>query len=154
MEPNAEILDLERQVYAYAITHGANPVDQHYIETSRESDPRTYCRDCVQTAFAEVATRWLGNLDVEVWIGMSVGGEQDTCMRCDACGRLLSYCLTNYGAGEELAHFSKKRFPRKPLPPDVAYEISAMLSGIAYSKEPDDVAAAIRVGRRAKVRIT
>lgn len=148
MEPDAKILDLERQIYSYAQVR-RQPVDEYYVETTRQTCDGSYCRECVAAVFVTEQCRLLGDDKAEVWLGMSCGTENDHCMRCDTCGRLLSYSLTDYGARDELGHFSRTRFPRKPLPADTAYEISAMLSGIAYSGEPDEVAAAIRVGRRA-----
>lgn len=151
--PREEIIDLEHRIYSYAMNAGADPANEYWVETPRYTCAESYCRDCVAEPLATELCKWLGDDKADVFLAMSQGGEQDHGMRCYGCGRLLSYCLTDYGARDELAYFNRRRFPRKPLPADVAYEISAMLATIQFTKDDAEALTAVRVGRRAVARI-
>ena len=58
-------------------------------------DGNQYCWECLKKLFPD-----------DDWGGGAYSVEYDSCMHCETCGRVLSYVLTNYGAKEELEHFS------------------------------------------------
>lgn len=63
-----------------------------------------YCWDCLQ-----------GHLPADLEVGEHWGGgyvmESDGGARCEDCGKLLDYTLTDYGVATELAHFEQSRAP-------------------------------------------
>jgi hypothetical protein len=81
------------------------PEDGYFINgdvTSFED----YCGDCIDEAFAKAKAE---NPGKELFIGSTCGSEQDGCLHCAACGRLIAYTLTDYGVRDELAHFEENR---------------------------------------------
>jgi hypothetical protein len=97
----------------------------------------TYCRKCaLQALRAKPGAELDGGFHC----------ENDSCQHCETCGRLLDYTLTNYGAAEEINHFSKIRF-RKPLDRDQAYHIARMLGANTEDE------AAIKIAHRAVAKI-
>lgn len=104
-----------------------------------DADPSiVYCRGCVEKAVAQ-------NPDAEIDGGFTC--EEDGCQHCETCGRLLSYTLTDYGAREEIDHYSRVRF-RKPLNKGDAYHVARMLAAAEDDKH------AVAIARRAVRAIT
>jgi len=64
-------------------------------------DGNQYCWECLKKLFPD-----------DDWGGGAYSVEYDSCMHCETCGRVLSYVLTNYGAKEELEHFSEHTWER------------------------------------------
>lgn len=66
-------------------------------------------------------------------IGEHYGGgyecESDGVVRCEECGQLLSYSLTDYGVNNELAHFVEAD-TLEPLTPEEYCELSEIANGI------------------------
>lgn len=55
--------------------------------------------------------------------------EQDGCLHCDKCGKLLDYVLTDHGALEELQHFKSVKFRRiKRLDRETAYHLARLIA--------------------------
>ena len=98
-----------------------------------EDEGETYCLRCVK----QIANG-------RSFSGYGCAPEQDSCLHCHKCGKLLDYVLTNHGADEELNHFRTMRFRRdKPLGRETAFHIARMV----WAKDNDmDV---IRVAARA-----
>ncbi len=80
----------------------------------------------------------------EKYSGCGSSSEEDGCLHCGDCGKLLDYTLTDYGAESELEHFRKVKFRRsKPLDRETAYHLARLIA----AKEDDmDV---IRIAARA-----
>lgn len=98
-----------------------------------DDDAETYCLGCAK----KIA-------DGRPISSYGCAAEQDGCLHCHKCGKLLDYVLTNYGAEEELHHFKTMKFRRdKPLDRQTAYHLARLIA----AKENDmDV---IRVAARA-----
>jgi len=83
-----------------------------------DDEAETYCLRCV-TVVAK-------GREIDGYGGPS---EQDHCLHCHKCGKLLDYTLSNYGAREELAHFRTVKFRRdKPLDRDTAYHLARLIA--------------------------
>lgn len=52
--------------------------------------------------------------------------EEDSCCHCDACGCLLYYSLTEYGADLEKDHFTDNP-PTQPISQETAFHLLALL---------------------------
>ena len=77
-------------------------------------DGNQYCWECLKKLFPD-----------DDWGGGAYSVEYDSCMHCETCGRVLSYVLTNYGAKEELEHFSEHTWDWNN--PDDCYHVARML---------------------------
>jgi hypothetical protein len=71
-----------------------------------------YCPACIDAAVAaaSVSGLWADDPHEEYWqqpyaAGGYRGGASDHSPACENCGCQLWYCLTAYGASEEIAHF-------------------------------------------------
>lgn len=138
---NRAVLALEDAIFKRA----SNPPTEYFIETPDRTCGESYCPKCIDAALRTEVEKYPSGADVYKACG---SGENDNGLHCDECGCLLAYSLTDYGASDELDHFTKARgWSRKGLSPEVAFELCAMLRVVAY--RPEDIPAAIRVGRRA-----
>lgn len=55
------------------------------------------------------------------------GGEEDSCVHCGTCGKILEYILSDTGAASELDHFRSVKFRRsKRLDRDTAYHLARL----------------------------
>ena len=89
----------------------------HWIGGDDADQGPSYCRSCAE---AEVAAGRAEYVD---------GGwqqENDGCCHCETCGRLLEYTLTEYGASEEIDHYSGAEL-MGPISPEDAFHIAKML---------------------------
>lgn len=84
----------------------------------RDDDDGEYCRECFGKLFP--TDDW-----GDGWGGGAYNSEQDCCVHCETCGKLLSYVLTDYGAEEELNHFEDNEWDWDA--PDDCYHIARML---------------------------
>jgi hypothetical protein len=104
-----------------------------------DDETQTYCHACVIKVAAGRA-----------FTGYGCAAEQDGCLHCDKCGKLLDYTLTDHGAIEELNHFKTVRFNRnKPLDRQTAYHLARLIAAKDSDPEVIRIAAmAIRCMRR------
>ena len=70
--------------------------------------------------------------------------EEDGCLHCGTCGKILDYTLTDDGAASELSHFKTVKFRRdKPLDRNTAYHLARLIAA------KDDDMEVIRIAARA-----
>ena len=74
---------------------------------------------------------------------MSAGGaEEDGCLHCGTCGKILDYTLTDAGANSELDHFRSVYFRRdKPLDRNTAYHLARLIAAKGDDIETVGIAA-------------
>lgn len=109
------------------------PEDPHWICDGADDESHDYCRKCAK---AKIEKDGKGQLN------MSVAPESDSCIHCEECGKLLDYCLTNFGADAELDHFRAIKFRRnKPLDRETAYHLARMLAAKGDDFEAIEIAA-------------
>lgn len=103
---------------------------KHYLGSRAASPERPYwgfeeselhCWDCVKTVFSDQYGETGG------WDG-GFACEEDGCCRCEKCGKLLQYSLTDYGVESELAHFEE--YPPNDLSDDMCYELERIAYGV------------------------
>lgn len=104
-----------------------------------DDETETYCHACVVKIAAG-----------REFSGYGCAAEQDGCLHCDKCGKLLDYVLTDHGALEELSHFKTVRFRRdKPLDRDTAYHLARLIAARDHDMDVVLIAAkAIRCMKR------
>jgi hypothetical protein len=100
----------------------------------------SYCWPCAREARwkelptfgpAPVDKDWLTRDPIEQMIrdvidgGYYGQGESDNVERCESCGDLLAYSLTDYGARQEVEYFLEA--PVETLEPDTAYELAELI---------------------------
>ena len=103
----------------------------------------TYCLECAKIEYGfEAAPNGEG-------IDGGFGGEGSGCLHCDRCGKLLEYCLTDYGTRSEIGHYIEN--PPKFLTAEEAYHIAKALDGAPWL--PDLQGEAFAVAMRAMAAI-
>lgn len=113
-----------------------SPEPGYWLE---EECDETYCLRCIKKIAA-------GRL----YSGYGCAAEQDGCLHCSECGKLLDYVLTDHGALEELHHFKTVKFrPNKPLDRETAYHLARLIAARDNDLDVIHVAArAIRCMKR------
>lgn len=111
-----------------------NPEPEYWLDFEDGGDGNGHCLRCIK------------KLDAgrNKYTGSGGSTEEDGCLHCGTCGKILDYTLTDHGALEELAHFMTVKFRRnKPLDRNTAYHLARLIE----AKENDmDV---IRIAARA-----
>lgn len=161
---------IERLAYLemalYTLCPPADPPATHWLA---EDSCENYCYECAKAAVAkskgldgwpqrpagfshewspeqEAAYDLINELEEEIDGGFDT--HSDSSHYCTTCGKLLSYLLTEYGASEELAHFSDCKI--QAVDPELTYEISRVCLGLSWIGAPmDQVEQAIQIVRRA-----
>lgn len=96
-----------------------SPEMGYWLDFEDGGDGGTHCLKCIKKLDA----------GCDKYTGYGGAPEQDGCLHCGTCGKLLDYTLTDYGANSELDHFKDVKFRRnKPLDRITAYEIARMLA--------------------------
>lgn len=94
-----------------------------------------YCRSCALEKNETIA----GDLCT-----YGSASEQDGCLHCHKCGKLLSYVLTDHGANAELDHFKTKTFRKnKHLDRETAFHLARLIEA-----KPNDLNV-VRIAARA-----
>lgn len=111
--------------------YAAEPADPYWIEGE------SYCHEHAQEELAKRPGALLEG---------GYSSEEDSCVHCHTCGKLLDYTLTNAGTASEIDHFRTVRF-RQPLCKEQAFHVARMIGGA--QDNPD----AIRIAKRAVAKI-
>lgn len=122
-----DVADLVIKLDAYA----AEPDDPYWIEGE------SYCLEHAQIEIADRPGTLLEG---------GYSSEEDGCVHCHTCGKLLDYTLTDAGANAEADHFRKMRF-RRPLSRETAFHVARMLCGAQSDPE------VVRIAKRAADKI-
>jgi hypothetical protein len=110
------------------------PENGYWIDFEDGGNGETYCLRCVKKK----------DSGKEKYSGYGCAAEQDGCLHCSECGKLLDYVLTDHGAEEELHHFKSVKFRRnKPLDRETAYHLARLIAA-----KPNDIDV-IRIAARA-----
>lgn len=113
-----------------------DPEPAYWLEIEDGGDGQDYCLKCVKKKLP----------GSEQYSGYGGPAEQDGCMHCSQCGKLLDYTLTDHGAEEELNHFRTVKFRRnKPLDRDTAYHLARLIA--AKESDPEVILVAARAIR-------
>lgn len=78
----------------------------------------SYCLDCIMVLLP-------GAKSGDDYCGAYPAAEADSPARCERCGKLLRYCLTDFGFKEELAQFEEDGWDWNR--PDDCYEVYAVM---------------------------
>lgn len=116
-----ERLDLIQKLLDERASQPEPPYWFHSEGETGYSEGESFCLDCIRA------------LVPHAQIGVHYGGgyccEADGCEFCERCGKLLQYDLTDYGVGEELAHFTM--YPPANLDdPDECYHLAQVVGGL------------------------
>lgn len=77
----------------------------------------TYCRRCIEKLAKG-----------REFSGYGGAAEQDSCLHCHKCGKILDYTLTDHGALEELNHFKGVKFRAgKSLDRETAFHLARLI---------------------------
>ena len=77
------------------------------------------------------------------------GGDEDGCARCEGCGKLLHYSLTDHGVENELEHFLKYFDQHGAIEPETAYELARVFEyGKHIAELTDDLSRLASMVRR------
>lgn len=112
------------------------PEPSCWLDFADGGDGNAHCRKCIEKLDA-------GRDKFTVSAGSP---EEDGCVHCGTCGKVLDYTLTDTGADEELAHFRKVKFRRdKPLDRVTAFHLARLIA--AKDSDPDVIRIAARAIR-------
>lgn len=123
---------LMAKLEAYIATMDIPP--PYWLRGGNSESSYVYCRACADKA-AEA------DPDAEIDGGWS--GEEDTGLRCETCGKLLMYQLTDYGFSSEVDHYQENP-PTSPLSQEEAFHIERLLCAAS-----EDNAAALKIAEQA-----
>lgn len=94
-----------------------DPEPPCWLDFEDGGDGRSHCLRCIKK---------LDKGQDKYTVG-SPGAEEDTCLHCGTCGKILDYTLTDAGAEHELEHFRAVKFRRnRPLDRDTAYHLARL----------------------------
>lgn len=112
-------------------------LDLENIHWIRGEAGPNWCHDCGKTMAKHLRRRAPRKERREYILdGGFPSGDEDGCARCEGCGKLLHYSLTDYGAESELEHFLEHWKPQDKIEPETAYELARVFE---YGQHVDEL---------------
>lgn len=110
----------------------------YYPLDELDTDGSDYCWDCIR----ELHPEWVYG---QQFTGGQGYHESDSAKRCENCGKLLTYTLTDYGIREELGYFEETSFDWSS--PTQCFEMARIVNGLFEDEQRDAALKLLLCGR-------